>query len=131
VHHLRNPLDNKDEERGKRINMSKAHFLLHVVQGVWGVDGKAYEDNVRIRITQRAETVIVLLSSGIPQSQLNMLAINFDIGNIVLKNRRDVDLGFTVRLCSARAYEKNDLGECALRKDDQKAGLHKGVRRKE
>ena len=84
------------------INMSKAHFLLYVVEGVWRVDGKAYEDDVGIRITQRAETIVVLLASGIPQSQLDVLAINFDIGNIVLKYRRDVDLNFAVRLCSAR-----------------------------
>jgi hypothetical protein len=98
--------------------MSKAHLLLHVVEGVWRVDGKAYEDNVRIRITQRAETIIVLLASGIPQSQLNVLAINFDIGNIVLKHRRDIDLSFSVRLGSARTDENDDLRECALGKDD-------------
>jgi hypothetical protein len=107
------------------INMSKAHFLLHVVEGVWGVDGKAYEDNVRIRITQRAETIIILLAGGIPQSQLNVLAIDFDIGNIVLKHRWDVDLCFAVKLYSSRTHENNDLGECALRKDNQEAGLHK------
>jgi hypothetical protein len=28
------------------INTRKAHFLLHVVEGVWGVDGKANEDDV-------------------------------------------------------------------------------------
>jgi len=38
------------------------------------------------------------LASGIPQSQLNVLAVNFDIGNIVFKYRRDVDLGIAVRL---------------------------------
>jgi hypothetical protein len=86
---------------------------------------------VRIRITQRAETIIVLLASGIPQSQLNVLAINFDIGNIVLKHRRDVDLSFAVRLCSARTQENDDLRECTLRKDDQEAGLHMEVSRKE
>jgi hypothetical protein len=113
------------------INMNKAHFLLHVVEGVWRVDGKAYEDNVRIRITQRAETIIVFLASGIPQSQLDVLAINFDIGNIVLKHRGNVDLSFAVRLCSDRTHEKDNLRECALGKDDQETGLHKEVSRKE
>jgi hypothetical protein len=112
------------------IDMNKAHLLLHIVEGVWRVDGKAYEDNVRIRITQRAETIIVLLAGGIPQSQLDVLAINLDIGNIVLKHRRDVHLSFYVRLCSARTHEKDDLRECALRKDDQETGLQKEVSRK-
>jgi hypothetical protein len=113
-----------------KINMGKTHFLLHVVEGVWRVDGKTYEDNVRIRITQRAETIIVLLAGGIPQSQLNVLAINFDIGNIVLKHRGDVDLSFSVRLYSARIHENDNLRECTLGKDDQEAGLHKEVSRK-
>ena len=47
---------------------------------------------MRIRVTQRAETVIIFLASGIPQSQLNVLAVDFNIGNIVLKNGRDVHL---------------------------------------
>jgi hypothetical protein len=111
--------------------MNEANLLLHVVEGVWRVDGKAYEDNVRIRITQRAETIIVLLASGIPQSQLNMLAINFDIGNIVLKHRRNIDLSVSVRLCSARTHENDDLRECALGKDDQETSLYKEISRKE
>jgi hypothetical protein len=60
-----------------------------------------------------------------------VLAVNFDIGNIVFKHRRNVDLDITVRLCSARTHENNDLGECALRKDDQEAGLHQEVSQNE
>jgi hypothetical protein len=26
--------------------MEKTNLLLHVVKGVWGIDGKAYEDDV-------------------------------------------------------------------------------------
>ena len=79
--------------------MSEAHLLLHVFEGVWRVDGKAHEDNVRTRISQGAETIITLLASTVPQSQLDVLAIHFDIGNIVITHRRDIDLGILVRLC--------------------------------
>ena len=58
-----------------------------------------------------------------------MLAVNFDIGNIVFKYRWDVNLGIAVRLSNARTHENDDLGECALRKDDQEAGLHQKVSR--
>jgi len=78
---------------------------LHVVEGVWGVAGKEYKDDVRIRVTQGAETIIIFLASGIPQSQLDVLAVDFDIGNIVLENGGDVYLGFTVKLCLARLQE--------------------------
>jgi hypothetical protein len=81
---------------------------------------------MRIRVTQRAETIIIFLASGIPQSQLNVLAVDFDIGNIVLKNGRNVHLCFNVRLSRVRLREGvNNLGECALGKDDQEASLYK------
>lgn len=71
------------------------------------------------------------MASGIPQSQLNVLAVNFNIGNIVFKHRRDVHLGIAVRLCSAITHENDDLGKCAFRKDDQETGLHQEVSRNE
>lgn len=60
---------------------------------------------MRIRVTQRAKTIIIFLASGIPQSQLDVFAVDFDIGNIVLENGRDVYLSFTVKLCRARLQE--------------------------
>lgn len=47
---------------------------------------------MRIGVRERTETVIVLLTSRIPESQLDMLAINLDVGDIVLENGGDVDL---------------------------------------
>ena len=82
--------------------MSEAHLLLHVFEGVWRVDSKADEDNVRTRISQGAETIITILANTIPQIQLDVLAIHFDIGSIVIRHRRDIDLSFSVRLCSGQ-----------------------------
>lgn len=45
-----------------------------------------------VRVGERSETIVVFLTSSIPKSELNMLAINLDIGNVVLKNSGDVDL---------------------------------------
>jgi hypothetical protein len=47
---------------------------------------------VRIGIGEGTETVIIFLAGRIPQSQLNVLAINLDVGDIVLENRGDIDL---------------------------------------
>jgi hypothetical protein len=71
---------------------SETDLLLHVVQGVGRVDGEADEDDVRIGVGERAESVVVFLAGGIPQGQLNVLAIDLDVGNVVLKDGRDVDL---------------------------------------
>ncbi len=47
---------------------------------------------MRVGVGQRAEAVVVLLASRIPKRQLDVLAINLDIGNIVLEDGGDVDL---------------------------------------
>jgi len=36
--------------------------------------------------------LVVLLSGGIPERELDLLSVDLDIGNIVLENGRDVDL---------------------------------------
>ena len=47
---------------------------------------------MRIGVGQGTETVVVLLTSCIPESQLDMLAVNLDVGNIVLEDGGDIDL---------------------------------------
>jgi hypothetical protein len=47
---------------------------------------------MRVGITERAETVIVLLSSRIPQRKLDVLSIDFDIGHIVLEHGGNINL---------------------------------------
>ena len=45
-----------------------------------------------IRVRERAETVVIFLASRIPQSQLNMFAVDFDIGDVVFKDGGHVNL---------------------------------------
>lgn len=45
-----------------------------------------------IWVRQRAETVVILLASRIPKSQLDVLSIDLNIGHIVLEDGWDVDL---------------------------------------
>lgn len=45
-----------------------------------------------VRVGQRTEPIVVFLTSRIPKSELNMLAINLDIGDVVLEDSGDVDL---------------------------------------
>jgi hypothetical protein len=68
------------------------YLLLDVVERVGGVDGEANQDNVRIGVGKRSETVIILLTGGIPKGQLDVLAIDLDVGNVVLENSGDVHL---------------------------------------
>ena len=69
-----------------------SYLLLDVVKRIGRVDGEADEDNVRVGVGERAETVVIFLASGIPKGKLYVLAVHLDIGDIVLKDGGDVDL---------------------------------------
>jgi hypothetical protein len=47
---------------------------------------------VRVGVGERAQTVVIFLARGIPKSQFHVLAINLDVGDVVLKDGGDVDL---------------------------------------
>ena len=56
------------------------------------VDGEDDEDNVAFRVAQRSETVVFFLASGIPQRELNQLALELDLGYIVLEHSWNIRL---------------------------------------
>ena len=47
---------------------------------------------MRIWVREWSETIIILLTGSIPKGQLNVLAIDLDVGNVVLENSGDVHL---------------------------------------
>lgn len=47
---------------------------------------------MRVGVRQRTETVVIFLARRIPKSEFDVLAINFDIGDVVLEDSGDVDL---------------------------------------
>ena len=52
---------------------------------------------MRVGIREWSQAIVVFLPRGIPQSQLNVLAINFNIRDVVLEDCWDVDLRSTDR----------------------------------
>lgn len=44
----------------------ETHLMFNVVQGIWRIHGKAYQDNMRFGVCQGAQPLIVLLSRRIP-----------------------------------------------------------------
>ena len=72
--------------------MCHTYLLLNVVQRVRGVNGEADQDDMGVRITERAEAVVVLLSGRIPQGKLDVFSIDFDIGHIVLEYSGNINL---------------------------------------
>ena len=70
----------------------ESYLLLHIVERVGRVDGEADEDDVRVGVGEGAQTVVVFLASRIPESELDVLAVHLDVGDVVLKDGGDVDL---------------------------------------
>ena len=42
------------------------YLLLNVIKRVWGVNGKADEDDVGVWVTQGPKTIVIFLSGSIP-----------------------------------------------------------------
>jgi hypothetical protein len=74
VQHLRNPL------------------FLNVVERVGRINGETDQDDVGVRVRQWAQTIVILLSGGIPKSQFNMFSVHLDICNIILEDGGHIDL---------------------------------------
>jgi hypothetical protein len=47
---------------------------------------------MRVGVGERAQSVVIFLTSGIPKGELDVLAIDLDIGDVVLEDGGDVDL---------------------------------------
>lgn len=63
-------------ERGRRRLRVRCLLVLR-----WGASGRSVSNSL-----------VVLLTGGIPKGKLDLLAIDLDIGNVVLEDGRDVDL---------------------------------------
>lgn len=85
-------------------------LLKNVVQRVRRINGEADQDDVRVGVGERSETVIIFLASRIPEGQLDVLVVNLDVGDVVLENGGDVD-----------------LRESALGEDNQQTGFTAGT----
>lgn len=63
---------------------------MDVVERVGAVDGEADQDHVRVGVRQRSESVVVLLSGGIPQRELDSFTVDDDVRDTANTKRRPV-----------------------------------------
>ena len=95
---LRDPLESVLARAAVRVRSQlvavrgRIYLLLNIVKGIWRVDREADQDDVRVWVGQWTKTIVILLTGGIPQGQLDVLAINLDVGDVVRKDGWDVDL---------------------------------------
>jgi len=84
-------------------------YLVHdIFKRVWAIYGKADEEEVRLRIRQWAETVILFLSRRIPECELDRFSGRWMCGhgNVILEDGRDV---FLCPLAPTRLLNKNGI----------------------
>lgn len=48
-------------------------------------DGEAYEEDVGLRVRQRTKSIVVFLSSRVPESEAYGLAIDHDTGGVIVE----------------------------------------------
>lgn len=58
-------------------------LLLDIVERVGRVDREADQDDVRVRVRQGSQAVIVFLPRGIPQRELDPLSVHLDVRDTV------------------------------------------------
>merc|ERR1719391_1041307 len=51
-------------------------FRLDIFRGSLIINGKANQEHISLRIRQRPQTVVVLLSSSVPQTQVNRTTVD-------------------------------------------------------
>ena len=62
-----------------------AYLCLYVVEGRRADDGEADEEDVGLGVGQWPQPVVIFLSSGIPQTQADGLAIDHYIRRVVIE----------------------------------------------
>lgn len=73
--------DEDDGEARAKVQDFADPLFLNVVERIGGIDCEADEDDVRVWVRERAETVVVFLSGGIPQGEFDAFAVDHDIGD--------------------------------------------------
>lgn len=69
--------------------MGEESYLVHdVLERVGAVDSETYEDDVRLGVRERPQPVVLFLSGGIPESQLDHLSRGgvWRVGDVVLED---------------------------------------------
>ena len=70
----------------------QTYLILHVCKTGRKIDGEHDEDDVRLGITERPQSVVLFLSCCIPKSQFNFFAFVFDLSYVVFEYGRYIGL---------------------------------------
>lgn len=70
-------------------------YLVHnILKRVWAVDGEANKEQIGLGVRERAQSIVLFLSSRIPEGEFDNLArgLVFAVGDVVFEDGGDVFL---------------------------------------
>jgi len=94
---------------------------LHVLKRGGRDDGEAGEEDVGLGVREGTKTVVILLASGIPKTEVDGLAVDHDVGAVVVKDGGDV---LSRESVGGVRDEKTSLSDGSITDDDTLDGLH-------
>jgi len=93
----------------------------HVIKGGRADNAEANQEHISLGIRKRSKTIVIFLTSSIPKTKVHSLAIDDEVGTIVIKHCRDIFAGESV--CS-ETDEKASLTDCTITNCDTLDCLH-------
>jgi hypothetical protein len=72
------------------LSSGYSHLGLDVIETRRRNNAEANEEDVGLRVAERAQAVVVLLTGGIPKSQADGLVVDHDARRVVVEDGRDV-----------------------------------------
>jgi hypothetical protein len=87
-----------------------SYLGLDVVKRGGADDGEADEENVGLGVGQRSQSVVIFLTSGIPETQANGLAIHHHARRVVIEAASHVASAMMFRMLSAGKAGTNTVG---------------------
>lgn len=90
--------------------VASSYLGLDVVKRRGADDGEADEENIGLGVGQRSQSVVIFLTSGIPETQANGLAIHHYTRRVVIEAASQVASAIMFRMLSAGEAGTNTVG---------------------
>ena len=66
-------------------DQGSANLCADVVEGRWGDNGETDQEDISLWVGEWAQSIVILLTSSIPQTQANWLPVYHNTGRVVVE----------------------------------------------
>lgn len=82
-----------------------------VLEAGWVDQREAYQKDVRLRVGQRSQSVVIFLTRRVPQTKIDRLAVHHNVCGIIIEHGRDV---FPRKRIGRVAYQEACFTYCSV-----------------